>query len=102
MPHEARLNDAAELHAVLAAAGLRDVNITQREYRIAMSLDDYLKMCEVFTYGRFLRATLGSVGWHEFRSEAEKIVRGSCPKGVEYTGRYHIAVGEKPGHAWPA
>jgi SAM-dependent methyltransferase len=95
-PHEDRFGDAAELSAALGdAANLDDVRVEVREYRIVMPLSDYLEMFDVFTLGRFMRASLGSLRWQEFRREAEEKVRAACGERIEYTTRYHVAVARK-------
>jgi SAM-dependent methyltransferase len=94
-PHEDRLGDGAQLTAALCGANLQDVQIQVREYQIAIPLSDYLEMYDVFTLGRFLRFALGSSRWPEFRRQAEEKLRAVCGERVEYTGRYHLAVGAK-------
>jgi SAM-dependent methyltransferase len=95
VPHEGRLSEAAQLSAALAAAALQEVQIEQRQYRIRMRTSDYLEMSDIFTYGRFLRATLGASRWREFRSQAADRLQALCGDAVEYTAHYHLALARK-------
>ena len=96
LPNEGRLSEAAELSAGLGVAGVQNVQVQQREYRIAMRVSDYLEMYDIFAYGRFLQATLGRSRWREFRDQAERMIRDVCGERIEYAGRYHLALGDKP------
>jgi len=95
-PNEGRLCEAVELSAALRGAGIQDVQVQRREYRIGMQVSDYLEMQDVFTYGRFVRATLGPVRWPAFREEVEQEIRMARGDQIEYTTHYHLAVGGKP------
>lgn len=96
LPNEGRLSEAEELSAAMRVAGVQDVQVQQREYRVAMPVSDYLDMYDIFAYGRFLQATLGRSRWREFRDQAERMVRAACGERIEYTGCYHLALGDKP------
>jgi ubiquinone/menaquinone biosynthesis C-methylase UbiE len=96
LPNEGRLSEAEELSAAMRMAGVQDVQVQRREYRVAMPVSDYLEMYDIFAYGRFLQATLGRSRWREFREQAERRVRAVCSELIEYTGCYHLALGDKP------
>jgi len=95
-PWEEWFTDAAHVTEALAAAGLKSIEVVQKEYPVSISTDDYVVMSEVFTYGRFLRSMLGAAQWHKFKERVAETLRGRVGQRVEYTGRAHLAVGRKP------
>ena len=95
LPCEAWLTDPAHIETALAIAGLEDVEIHQREYRVMMPTEEYLSMLDLFAYGRFLRHHLGSARWQEFRESVAAKVTTHGLRRVEYTSRYHIGVGTR-------
>lgn len=97
VPHEAWLGHPARLTAALAAAGLDGVRLERRAYAAELPVLDYLAMLDLFTYGRFVRASVDPVRWEEARSALAETVRRRCPQPVRYTARYHLAVGRRAG-----
>jgi ubiquinone/menaquinone biosynthesis C-methylase UbiE len=94
VPWEPWLTDAANVESALRAVGLDGVEIQQREYPVTMPIEEYLAMLDLFAYGRFLRYRLGPIQWEAFRKAVgEKVADGM--KQINYTGRYHIAVGTR-------
>lgn len=94
-PWEEWLTDPAHLEATLASGGLEEIEIHQRQYAVTMPTGDYLSMLDLFSYGRFLRHHLGPARWEEFRASVTGKVAAHAVEQVEYTSRYHIAVGTK-------
>lgn len=95
VPWEEWLGDPAHVTEVLAEAGLRRVEVQQREYRVSLTLHDYVSMIGVFTYGRFIRRLLGAARWREFSESVAEKLHTQCGERIEYTSRYHLGVGER-------
>ncbi len=95
-PGEEWLRDAAHIETALASVGLENAEVHQREYHVTMPTDDYLAMLDLFAYGRLVRHRLGSARWQEFRQSVGAKVAAHGLKQIEYTSRYHIAVGTRP------
>ena len=94
-PWEEWLIDPSHLEAALASGGLEDIEVHQREYRVTMPTEDYLAMLDMFAYGRFVRHRLGAAPWEEFRRIVAGKVAGLALNQIDYTSRYHIAVGTR-------
>ncbi len=95
-PWEEWLIDPAHVEAMLASGGLQRIVVRQREYRVSMPTEDYLAMLDLFAYGRFIRHRLGPARWEEFRESAVRKVAAHGLTQIEYTSRYHIALGTRP------
>ena len=95
-PWEEWLADPAHLEAALESSGLEEIAVHQREYPVTMPTEDYLSMLDLFAYGRFLRHRLGRARWEEFRASVGGKVAAHGLSQIEYTSRYHIAVGTRP------
>jgi SAM-dependent methyltransferase len=95
-PWEPWFSDPANLEEALASAGVEGIEVRQRKYDVRMPTEDYLAMLDMFAYGRFVRHRLGAARWDEFRHTVATNVSALGLNQVEYTSRYHIAVGTKP------
>ena len=94
-PWEAWLSDPATLEQALAGVGLGGIEVRQREYDVRMPTEEYLAMLDMFAHGRFVRHRLGAARWEEFRRTVAGQVAALALNEIEYTSRYHIALGTK-------
>jgi hypothetical protein len=95
-PWEAWFTESANLEEALASVELDRIEVGQREYEVRLPTEDYLAMLDLFAYGRFVRQRLGAVRWQEFRRTVAGKAAALGLNQIEYTSRYHIAVGTKP------
>lgn len=96
-PWEGWFTDATRVAEALVESGLERVEVQQRAYRLSLTTEDYLAWRETFTSGRFVRWTLGTERWEQFRGVAAERVRAQYGDRVELTMRAHLGVGRKPG-----
>jgi ubiquinone/menaquinone biosynthesis C-methylase UbiE len=96
-PWETHFSDPDRLAGTLRDVGLREVDVQERDYRIATTIESYLRAREASALGRFLRTTLGEALWKRFRlrvaDEFRKRFRDPLGDRVDVL----IGVGTKPG-----
>jgi ubiquinone/menaquinone biosynthesis C-methylase UbiE len=95
-PWEERFSDRGRLAEALREAGLRQVNVEERQYRATLTIEDYLAGREASAMGRFLKATLGETLWQRFRAQVEETFRQRFRDPLGDTETALIAVGTKP------
>jgi ubiquinone/menaquinone biosynthesis C-methylase UbiE len=96
-PWEERFSDPSRLEETLRDAGLREVVVERRRYRVTSSLDDYLAARETTAAGRFLRGILGEAMWERFRARVEEEFRSRFPDPLGDSFEVLLTVGKKPG-----
>jgi ubiquinone/menaquinone biosynthesis C-methylase UbiE len=96
MPSEERFRDRHRLEGALRDAGLRPVRVELREYRFAMSLDDYVDGRTTAVSGRFLRDMLGDEAWGGFLDHARAVFRERFPDPLTDFREVNLAVATKP------
>jgi ubiquinone/menaquinone biosynthesis C-methylase UbiE len=96
-PWEERFSDPGSLEETLRDAGLRQVTVERRRYRVTSSLDDYLAARETTAAGRFLHGMLGEAMWERFRTRVEEEFRSRFPDPLGDSFEVLLAVGKKPG-----
>src|SRR2546428_104177 len=73
VPWEEFLSDPSQLKDALHDAGLRDIWVEKRDYRVEMNGEDYCADREISSAGRFLRQMLGDELWDVFRRRARQV-----------------------------
>lgn len=96
IPWEDCFSDQAHLRAAFEEANLGHAEIEQREYRISVTVDDYLLIQENRTAGTLMQGMLGSANWNHFREQVAAVFRNRFRSPVEYTRTAWFAVGTKP------
>jgi ubiquinone/menaquinone biosynthesis C-methylase UbiE len=96
-PWEERFSDPARLEETFRDAGLREVLVERRGYRITVSVADYLAGRETTAAGRFLHGMLGDALWERFRARVEEEFRSRFPDPIGDSYEVLLAVGKKPG-----
>lgn len=96
MPWEDRFSDRKRLEETLRDAGLRPVRVEHRQYRFAMTRDEYVAGRETSATGRFLRQMLGERGWKSFRTRAHAVFAERFPERITDFRDVLLAVGIKP------
>lgn len=99
MPGGDRFADRERLREALSAAGLREVRVERREYRFAMTAEEYLVGREISAAGRLLREILGEALWARFRQRARETFARRFPPQFNDFRDANLAVGTKPGGA---
>lgn len=95
-PGADRFADAERLREALSRAGLREVRVERREYRFAMTAEEYLVGREISATGRFLREMLGESLWERFRERARETFARRFPPQFNDFRDVNLAVGTKP------
>jgi trans-aconitate methyltransferase len=94
-PWQELLSDPAKVEETLRDAGLRNVRVERRHYRVSVSLADHLLGRETSAAGRFLRATLGEALWERFRSQVDEEFRARFPDPIGDSYDVLLSVGIK-------
>ncbi len=84
LPWEEWFSDPVHLREALQDAGLINVAVERREYRVTMSVADYLSNRETSLQGRFMRQVLDEAQWEQFRERV-----GGVPEQVSRSHRVH-------------
>jgi ubiquinone/menaquinone biosynthesis C-methylase UbiE len=100
-PGADRFADQEALREALARAGLRGVQVERREYRFAMTAEEYLVGREVSATGRSLRDAMGEALWERFRARTREEFGRRFPPRFNDFRDVNLAVGTKPGGGAP-
>jgi ubiquinone/menaquinone biosynthesis C-methylase UbiE len=95
IPWEEWFSEATHLREALQDAGLTSVDVQDREYRVSLTIADYLSIRETVVKGRFMRHTLGEVQWERFRERVADVFQSRFQDPIEYTNEVLLAVGTK-------
>jgi len=96
VPWEEFFSDPAQLKDALHDAGVRDIWVEKRDYRVEMSGEDYCADREISSAGRFLRQMLGDELWDVFRRRARQVFAERFPERFHDFHQALLAVGHKP------
>lgn len=96
MPNEERFRDKHRLEEALRDQHLHPVRVEVREFRFAMSLDDYVDGRTTAVSGRFLRDMLGDEAWASFLERARAVFRERFPDPLTDFREVNLAVATKP------
>jgi ubiquinone/menaquinone biosynthesis C-methylase UbiE len=96
VPWEEFFSDKDRLKDALHEAGLRDIWIERRSYRIDMSIEEYLSGREITSTGRFLRQMLGDELWPSLQRRAREVFTERFPPRFHDFHEALLAVGHKP------
>jgi ubiquinone/menaquinone biosynthesis C-methylase UbiE len=96
IPWEEWFSDPVHLREALQDAGLIGINVERREYRVTMSMADYLSNRENSMKARFMRQILDEARWEQFRKRVATEFRSRFQDPIEYINNAHLAVGIKP------
>ncbi len=96
VPWEERFSDPVALKEALHEAGLRDIWIEHRDYRVELTAEDYLAGREIASAGRFLRQMLGPDLWEAFRRRVREVFAERFPPAFNDFHQAILAVGHKP------
>jgi ubiquinone/menaquinone biosynthesis C-methylase UbiE len=95
VPWEERFSDLDGLKETLHDSGLRDIWLERRQYRVEMTVDDYLLSREITAQGRFLHEMLGQELWERFHQRAAEVFSQRFPARFNDFHDVNLAVGHK-------
>src|SRR6059036_1859882 len=95
MPWSDRFADRRTFEETLRDAGLHPVRVEPREYRVEMSLEDYLIHRAASASGRFVRGMLGEEDWGRFLERAHHLFAERFPARINDFNDVNLAVGTK-------
>lgn len=95
-PWEELFSNKDKLKEVLHDAGLRDIWVEKRDYRVETSVEDYLVGRETAAKGRFLHQMLGEEIWEEFRRRTRQVFAERFPARINDFREVILAAGHKP------
>ena len=93
-PWSDRFSDPGHIVYALQGAGLKDVNLEQREYAVEITATQYLLRMESSLVGRICH-TIGPGRWNEFRCAAERRFAAQFPSRFTILPRANLAVATK-------
>ncbi len=96
IPWEEWFSDPVHLREALQDAGLISLYVGRREYRVTMSVADYLSNRENSMKARFMRQMLDEAQWEQFRERVTAEFRSRFRDPSEYTNDAYLSVGIKP------
>ncbi len=96
VPWEEWFKDATHLQRALEDAGLAGVEVKRQEYRVTISVTDYLSLREATIEGRLLRQELGAEQWRAFRERVIAVFQDRFSEPIEYSREINLALGRKP------
>jgi ubiquinone/menaquinone biosynthesis C-methylase UbiE len=96
VPWEEYFSDSDRLKDALHEAGLRDIWIERREYRVEMTIEEYVAGREINSTGRFLRRMLGEEFWPSLQRRAREVFAERFPPRINDFHEALLAVGHKP------
>jgi len=96
IPWEERFTDARNLERAVHGAGLVGLELRRCEYRVSMSMSDFLDIRDTTIEARFMRKALGAESWQKFRERVSDEFSRRFIDPLEYTSQAYIAVGTKP------
>ena len=102
LPWEEWFKDETHLQRALEEASLSGVEVRRREYRVTISLTEYLALREAGIEGRLLRQALRPERWDTFRQRALAVFRSRFTEPIEYSRQILLACGTKPSIEAPA
>jgi ubiquinone/menaquinone biosynthesis C-methylase UbiE len=96
VPWEEFFSEPARLKDALHEAGLRDIWLERREYRVETTAETYLAGRETSSSGRFLRDMLGDEFWGTLQARARQVFAERFPPSFNDFHEAVLAVGHKP------
>jgi SAM-dependent methyltransferase len=95
LPWEEWFTDENNLIAALENANLENIHIQQSEYRVSISVKDYLTIRESGMRGRYMKELLGDEKWIQFQRRVTEEFQKRYSGVLEYDNPAHLAVGSK-------
>jgi hypothetical protein len=95
IPWEGSFADAGCLRGALQVAGLENVEVFRRDYRITVAIGEYLSMKLAGVEGTLLRRRLSAPQWARFTQHLGDRFRDRFGETVTYVRNVHIGVGTK-------
>ena len=95
-PWADHFSKSAQLEEAFREAGMRNVRVERRQYRVTLPIEDYLAGREISALGRFLREILGEALWERFRERVDAAFRERFQDPIGDTNDVMLATGTKP------
>jgi len=96
VPWEQWFESPDNVERALADAGLTAIEVTRREYTVALTPADYVTLKEGGVEGTLIRQMLTDAGWSDFRREANDVFQRRFKNDLVFVRDVHLAVGTKP------
>ena len=96
LPWEEWFSNPAPLRDALAEAGLTGIDVQHREYRITMSVAEFLSIRETSLEAKVVRERLDAREWERFRERVAHELNARFRDPIEDTRDAYLAVGTKP------
>jgi ubiquinone/menaquinone biosynthesis C-methylase UbiE len=95
LPWEEWFTDENNLVTALEKANLENIHVNHSEYRVSISVKDYLTIRESGMRGRYLKELLGDEKWDQFREQVAEEFQKRYSESLEYDNPAYMAVGSK-------
>lgn len=96
LPWQEKFSRPEEFEDALKEAGLRDVDIQQRDYRFEMTIESYLQGQETRMVARSMRRIMGDAIWERFRAKVREEFARRFREPIGDTRDVWFGVGTKP------
>lgn len=96
IPWDQWFSQREHVELALRQSGLISVAVETREYRINMSVADYLLSRQASVQGLVLRRTLTAARWNDFTRRVAQVLEGQLGDRVDHVRDVHFGVGTKP------
>lgn len=94
-PWENWFTEPEHIASALMGAGLKEVCIKRREYRVSITAAEYLSRMESGGWGRCVRSTLDQSRWADFQRTVADRFTSSLPRRFTITPSAHLATAIK-------
>jgi SAM-dependent methyltransferase len=96
LPFEEWFSDPGHLHAACLDAGLSGVKVTKREYKTAMTIEEYLAHRDLSMSVRLGRKALGAAAWARVRDALSSAFHVCFREPLEETSVAYLGTGTRP------
>jgi ubiquinone/menaquinone biosynthesis C-methylase UbiE len=94
-PWENWFTEPEHIASALMGAGLKEVRIERRDYRVSITAAEYLSRMESSGWGRCMRGTLDQSRWVDFQRTVADRFTSSLPRRFTITPSAHLAIAIK-------
>jgi len=96
LPFEEWFSDPGHLRTACLSAGLSGVEITKKEYKTAMTIEEHLAHRDLSMSARLGRKALGAAAWARVRDALSNAFHARFREPIEETSVAYLCIGTRP------